>query len=582
VLLHILLLQRITPTPVLLAPKNAYNDLKQQMDVACASVLCPGLPNVQESLNQFPPYLHFHFVCLFKHAFPQSVPSSRTAPSPFTIEYIDLILLPLRTPFGDLIHAIYVHQTCHCMLRFLIDPTGLTLVHSMVLSSVLFHDPCNVCIRKVVLLPRVPKQLTMSDSHINYREDYFQHPSLTKISGDPTYSSLAKLEKECKANDKSVWSTLGGDSQGHLGLVSIALSYDHVSPGIPFVRPVLPVLPDLTNATGNQIAEAQQLHSDNMNTFKACNLIERTIIQQINTAIDEDCLTDLIDDDTGLLEGTVSYIMKELFETYGAITPQSLTSAKDKLEATIYNHTKPIVNVFTAINDYANMAEAADAPETTMQLINIGLIIITRSTIFASDVRAWHDKAEADKTWPNFKDHFKVAQKVIKKSQPAVTTDSFGFHEQANAASHVDQVINRLTAQQDIDTIMHNESAAEQVAKQQMQQQGSNMENSTQQNQTMIEQMQTLMSTISTLQTQVNNNGQNRGRSNGGRGRQSSREGHGGRNRSRHGQIRLSPKYCWTHGNCAHPGSKCASKTNRHIDGATYANMQGGSTNNCN
>jgi hypothetical protein len=39
----------------------------------------------------------------------------------------------------------------------------------------------------------------MSGSHINYRESYFQHPSLTKISGDPTYASLAKLEKECKA-----------------------------------------------------------------------------------------------------------------------------------------------------------------------------------------------------------------------------------------------------------------------------------------------------------------------------------------------------------------------------------------------
>ena len=31
----------------------------------------------------------------------------------------------------------------------------------------------------------------MSDRHPNYREAYFQHPVLTKISGDPTYTSLA-------------------------------------------------------------------------------------------------------------------------------------------------------------------------------------------------------------------------------------------------------------------------------------------------------------------------------------------------------------------------------------------------------
>ena len=82
----------------------------------------------------------------------------------------------------------------------------------------------------------------MSDSQINYRENYFQHPSLTKISGDPTYTSLAKLKKESKENGKSVRSTLGGGSQGHLGLVSSALAYERVSLlGFPLVRPVLQV-----------------------------------------------------------------------------------------------------------------------------------------------------------------------------------------------------------------------------------------------------------------------------------------------------------------------------------------------------
>jgi hypothetical protein len=106
------------------------------------------------------------------------------------------------------------------------------------------------------------------------------------------------------------------------------------------------VLPDLSNATAHQIAEARQLHTDNMETFKACNLIEGTIIQQINTVIDEDCLAkNLINNETGLLEGMAPQIMKELFKTYGAITPQSLTAAKAKLKTTTYNHSKPIVYI---------------------------------------------------------------------------------------------------------------------------------------------------------------------------------------------------------------------------------------------
>jgi hypothetical protein len=56
--------------------------------------------------------------------------------------------------------------------------------------------------------------------------------------------------------------------------------------------------------------------------------------------------------------------------------------------------------------------------ETTTQFINIGIIIITRSTIFSSDIRKWHEKPDDDKTWPNFEDHFKAAQKAIKKTSP--------------------------------------------------------------------------------------------------------------------------------------------------------------------
>jgi hypothetical protein len=89
---------------------------------------------------------------------------------------------------------------------------------------------------------------------------------------DPNYESLAKLEKEVKANDKSVPSTLGGGNQGHLGLVSSALAYERSAPGTPFVRPALPLLPDpdLTVLTGPQIAEGRHLFAENTKLYQAC------------------------------------------------------------------------------------------------------------------------------------------------------------------------------------------------------------------------------------------------------------------------------------------------------------------------
>jgi hypothetical protein len=412
----------------------------------------------------------------------------------------------------------------------------------------------------------------MSISHVNYRESYFQHPTLTKINGDPTYTSLAKLERECKANGKSVSTTLGGGLQGHLGLVCSTAAYQRISPGVPFDRPILPVLPDLSNSTGAQIEDAQRRFEDDLISFNACNLIEQTIVQQINTALDEDCLANLIDDDTGLLEGTIPEIIQTLFDTYGSITPQSLAAAKAKVEAVIYNHGRPIVTISTEINEYA---------ETTEQLINIGIIIITRSTIFSSDIRKWHDKPIADKTWPDFKEHFKAAQKAIKKSQPAITTNTLGYHEQqANtAASLVDQVIDRLSSQRDDVTAI----TAETLAEQQMQQQLLGMANSAQQSQHMLDQMTALATTVSTLQTQLDNKNQSRGRNNGdnrGRDRDNNRRGRNG-GRCGRGGARRPFQYCWLHGNCSHSGPDCESPSDGHIKDATYADMQGGSTTRC-
>jgi hypothetical protein len=420
---------------------------------------------------------------------------------------------------------------------------------------------------------------------VNYRENYFQHTTLTKISGNPAYASLAKLERECKANGKSVSTTLGGGLQGHLGLVCSTTAYNRISPGVPFDRPILPVIPNLSNSTVTQINEARQLFKDNLAAFNACNLIERIIVQQINTALDDDCLADLINDNTGLLEGTIPHIIQTLFDTYGAITPQLLAAEKAKVEALSYNRSRPIVTIFTAINEYASMAKAAHAAKTTEQLINIGVIIVTRSTMIANYIRQWHDKPVAKKTWPLFKEHFKAAQKAIKRSQPATTTDSLGYHEQVNTAdSIVDQVIDRLVTQRDdVITI-----TADSVAEQQMQQQINNMANSTQQSQQMVEQMTALASTVSTLKAQLENstNNQDRGRSGRNHGRDrtnnrdSNRRGRGNRGGGR-GPSKGPFKYCWTHRNCARSSADCKTPTGGHIKDATYSSMKGGSTDRC-
>jgi hypothetical protein len=436
-------------------------------------------------------------------------------------------------------------------------------------------------------------------SHINYRESFFQHPALTKIIGDPTYTSLAKLERECKANAKSVRSDLGGGQQGHLGLISSAPAYACIAPGTPFHRPALPA-PPVTGGTSAVIATSRQHYDEQMSAFNKCTLIKRTIVQQINTALDDNVLADLINDATGLLIGTIPYIMREFYDRYGTVTPQALTTGKAKLEITAYEHSHPIANLFTALTDYAQMAKASGATKTPEQLINIGLIVITGATIFTNDMQAWNETLPAAKTWPGFKTHFRTAQKAIKRSQPSTTTDALRYHREANAPKEGDDAVSRISLpSNDGGELSVAETAASKLAGQQLEIHLANIASSAHQNQTMMAQMQTLMSTISDLQSKVQQNNGNNGncndgnRNNGhrnndrrgrGRGYQGGNNQQGGGHQqggAQHGRPPQPCKYCWTHGLCAHDSPSCTAQKTGHQTTTTMQNMQFGSTHQC-
>jgi hypothetical protein len=281
-----------------------------------------------------------------------------------------------------------------------------------------------------------------------------------------------------------------------------------------------------------------------------------------------------------------------LYDAYGTVTSQALTTAKAKLEITSYDHSSPIANLFTAITDYAHMAEASGATETPAQLINIGLIVITRATIFTGDIRAWNKTLPAAKTWPGFKTHFHTAQKAIKRSQPSTTTDALGCHREANAAKEGDDAVSRISLPSNGgDELSVAETAASELADQQI-------ASSAHQNQTMVAQMQTLVSTISGLQSKVQQNNGNNGNRNDSN-RNDGRRNHDRRNNDRrgrgrgyqggnnqqgggqHGRPPQPRKYCWTHGLCAHNSPSCTAQKTGHQTTTTMQNMQSSSTHQC-
>ena len=75
--------------------------------------------------------------------------------------------------------------------------------------------------------------------------------------------------------------------------------------------------------------------------------------------------------------------------------------------------------------------------------------------------------------------------------------------------------------------------------------------------------------------------GRGRGRGLGGRGNSTTRGFGRGRGRGDGTTRRRGGFYCHTHGNCAHNGADCQAPSAAHKTTATFANMMGGSTRNC-
>ena len=76
---------------------------------------------------------------------------------------------------------------------------------------------------------------------IDYKNNIFEYPDLTRIIGEPTTATLITLLDQVRSNTQSVNTSLGGGENGHLGLVCSLETYATlVSGNTPHERPANP------------------------------------------------------------------------------------------------------------------------------------------------------------------------------------------------------------------------------------------------------------------------------------------------------------------------------------------------------
>ena len=205
----------------------------------------------------------------------------------------------------------------------------------------------------------------------------FAHRTLTRIQGEPSFSTLSLLAREIRANAMAVHSTLGGGAHGHLGLVLSPVQYANIST-TPFVRPVFPaalIVPVGTTAVAS--ANLEREYKEQLRLFREVTGVESALKQQLINAIDSAFLDSIRDPVTYMLQGTIAENIAFLILTYGTVTPETLADEFEKINSTIYDSAKPIDVIFNSIVELSELATAAGVPYSNQQQITIAYNILS-------------------------------------------------------------------------------------------------------------------------------------------------------------------------------------------------------------
>ena len=329
------------------------------------------------------------------------------------------------------------------------------------------------------------------------------------------------------------------------------------------------------------IALLKVQHEENLKNFSEYQLVQRALIQQVLEAIDGKYLTRMRNRVTGQVPTDIRLLIMSLFTIYGKISAHKLKEKYDAVATMPYDIVEPIDTIFDAVDDLREIAELANRPYTATQMVDLGYIVVSQLPLFRSDVRRWLRKDPADQGWIDFQDHFTTAHQELRETQASV--DEIGF-QSANAI--VSQIVDELRTEFSHATQPPANNEPPAIPHQAPQEQLA-LATTSPQEATMMTMFATMQANMEMMRLQIEENrnyrgGRGAGRIHRGGGRGGGRnKGRGGGRTSNRTQGPRRGHYCSTHGNCAHEGRDCNTPGPNHQPTASFTNMMGGNTRNC-
>lgn len=291
----------------------------------------------------------------------------------------------------------------------------------------------------------------------------FPYSTIEQIKGEPSHHSIKEVERKLIKNASSIPSELGGGQHGYLGLVLAAEKCNlatgstfspHPNPGS------IPTFPD--HPTQPQIAQISSTHKERLRLWRQQHNVIKALKKQLTNAFEDKLLKEKEDTCTGFNNVSIQEIIQCLYDRFGEVAPSELEQAEQDLNQP-FAPSEPFGAFICKIEDAVDLAEAANCPFTTQQIINKALTSIIKSqSLPEAAIREWRSKPTTNKTWANFKGHFSAEVRNFQRDQGLTAKSAYDAANSANQALLEAQADFRTMTEQFIEEFCKNSQQIEQ------------------------------------------------------------------------------------------------------------------------
>jgi hypothetical protein len=258
----------------------------------------------------------------------------------------------------------------------------------------------------------------------------FPHEALTPIIGKPTNTTLQILQRQLFTNARSVPSTRGGGTHGHLAILLSPEDY-LIRAGVPFVIPIHPGPPPAPVGAAAVIGVALRNYAEAIADVALYNNLNAALTAQILLAVNSSFLSALEDPDFGFGDVSPRTMLEHLRTEYGTLTPEELETNRAALSEP-WNFDDPIEDLWAKIVNIQRVAAFGAVPIADITIITLTLAMIEKTGLLATTTEKFRLRPLTEWTVALFKADFILGNKERIRR---LTAGDAGFHGAHNVIS---------------------------------------------------------------------------------------------------------------------------------------------------